>query len=809
MTLSGYHRWLILASAVLLAGLLGSGAVHAGDGPYMRVRFEAGTRDLERIGAAGIAVEEAVRVPGGGRVLVLTPAEISRIEGLGIALTVLDADVSRTYADRARREKTPSLQSISSRVRNFHLGSMGGYLTLAEVESELDSMRRAYPALISFREAIGVTAENRTIWAVRISRNPETDEAEPRVLFTAMHHAREPGGMMTLLYTMWYLLEQYGINDEVTEILDHRELTFVPVVNPDGYAYNQAGSPGGGGMWRKNRRKNADGSYGVDLNRNYGYKWGADNSGSSATANTELYRGPSAFSEPEVVALRDLCIARNFSLAVNFHSYADALIYPWGWNDAATPDSLTYRRIAGMMTSRSYYNSGTSVETIGYATNGDSDDWMYGEREVKSKIFAMTVEVGGTEDGFWPAPSRIVPIADENLETNLFAARLAGERYGLELISQEQKRGSDTIAVSLRLVNVGVQQVSPGVTMQFSAANGTVVTPSDLFVNAPTSTPIALRMQRTSGIADGTRMWLQTQVSSSAGRTRDSISIRAGVPAVVFADGADTSRAFWASVSTADAPLWDTTGRTSFSGGRSYADSPLGNYDRNMSSTFSLQAAIPLTGIGAELRFRARWDIEHAYDCAIVEASTNGGGSWTPLNGRFTRPGSGAIGSKQVAGVPCLDRLQPDWVEEVMSLDHLLDSTIYLRFRMESDAYVERDGIYVDDIRVLLYQTQPGSEPAEGQPAVLRLMQNYPNPFNGQTRIRFELATDGGPASLIPVSLVVFDVLGRERVVLLRTSLPRGVHEVPFDATHFPSGMYFYQLHCGGTTTTRPMVILR
>lgn len=809
MTASGFDRWLVRASAVLLAGLLGCGAVHAGDGPHMRVRFEAEARDLARMGAAGIPVEEAARLPGGGRVLMLTAAEISRVQGLGITLTVLDADVGRTYADRARREHALALQSGESRVSHFHLGSMGGYLTLAEVEAELDSMRRAFPSLITFREAIGVTAENRTIWGVRITRNPDIEEAEPRVLFTALHHAREPGGMMTLLYTMWYLLEQYGIDDEVTDILDHRELTFVPVVNPDGYVYNQTGSPGGGGMWRKNRRDNGDGSYGVDLNRNYGYKWGADNSGSSPSSNVETYRGPSAFSEPETAALRDLCIARSFSLAVNYHSFADALIHPWGWSDMMPPDSAVYRRLAAMMTSRSYYNSGTSLGTIGYETNGDADDWMYGEVGAKPKVFAVTVEVGGPDDGFWPAPSRIVPIADENLATNLMAARFAGEHYRIELISQEQKRTSDTIAVSLRLVNAGVQAISSGVTVQFGAANGTIVAPSNVFVNAPTNTPLTVRLRRGSGVADGSRVWLLTRVSSSAGRSRDSIAIRAGVPAVVFTDGVDSTRAAWTAVAAQGGALWDTTARVSYSGWLSYTDSPAGDYGRNVSSTYSLQDPITLNGLGGELRFKARWNIEHEYDCASVEASTNGGSTWMPLAGRYTRPGSGATGGKQAAGQPCLDRWQRDWVEEVMDLDHLAGSTIRLRFRMESDAYVEHDGIYIDDIRVLVYRAQPTAVPAGVPPIALRLLQNFPNPFNGQTRIRFEVLSEGGQPSPLTVSLVVFDLLGRERAELLRESLPVGVHEIPFDASLLPSGMYFYQLRCGAAVVTRPMVLLR
>jgi hypothetical protein len=180
-----------------------------------------------------------------------------------------------------------------------------------------------------------------------------------------------------------------------------------------------------------------------------------------------------------------------------------------------------------------------------------------------------------------------------------------------------------------------------------------------------------------------------------------------------------------------------------------------------------------------------------------------------PLAGRYTRPGSGATGGKQAAGQPCLDRWQRDWVEEVMDLDHLAGSTIRLRFRMESDAYVEHDGIYIDDIRVLVYRAQPTAVPAGVPPIALRLLQNFPNPFNGQTRIRFEVLSEGGQPSPLTVSLVVFDLLGRERAELLRESLPVGVHEIPFDASLLPSGMYFYQLRCGAAVVTRPMVLLR
>ena len=85
----------------------------------------------------------------------------------------------------------------------------------------------------------------------------------------------------------------------------------IPVINPDGYVYNELIEPDGGGMHRKNRRNTNCGNgttRGVDLNRNFGYEWGADNIGSSSDPCSEVYRGDSAFSEPEAQAVRDFIL---------------------------------------------------------------------------------------------------------------------------------------------------------------------------------------------------------------------------------------------------------------------------------------------------------------------------------------------------------------------------------------------------------------------------------------------------------------------------------------------------------------------
>jgi len=116
--------------------------------------------------------------------------------------------------------------------------------------------------------------------------------------------------MTSTIYYMWYLLENYASNDEIKYLVDETEMYFVPLLNPDGYIYNQTTDPNGGGMWRKNRRPNSDGTFGVDLNRNYSHGWGT--TGISWNTSDDTYPGTSAFSEPETQAMKVFCEQHDF-----------------------------------------------------------------------------------------------------------------------------------------------------------------------------------------------------------------------------------------------------------------------------------------------------------------------------------------------------------------------------------------------------------------------------------------------------------------------------------------------------------------
>ena len=365
--------------------------------------------------------------------------EIQKAKMLGMKVEIQIKDVKQFYVDQniGINKSTPleknSSCSGSSPVgypvpANYNHGSMGGFLTLDELYQELDQMAALYPNLISTKAPINsfTTHEGRSIYWMRMSDNPNTDETEPEVLYSAIHHAREPEAMQQLVYYMWYMLENYATNAEVQGILDNTELYFIPMINPDGYQHNVDNDPNGGGMHRKNKRNVGSSNPGVDNNRNYDYIDGSGNSiwgtsGVSSDPNSDVYPGTGPFTEPENQAIKWFVENHNIKLALNNHTSGDLLLYPYGYaNNQLTPDNSTYVAISGMMVAENGFNNMISAGL--YPAAGDSDDFMYGETSTHDKIFAFTPEIGGT--GFWPAVNEIDPIAEGMVYLNLTAAHL-------------------------------------------------------------------------------------------------------------------------------------------------------------------------------------------------------------------------------------------------------------------------------------------------------------------------------------------------------------------------------------------------
>ncbi len=395
---------------------------------YQRVKFKKSENAINKLSQKGVEIDHAY-LDGDSIIAELNQSEYTAMKGV-LPHRVLVDDLEKYYGEQIERNEVQAVEKTQFGCTYpspllFNLGSMGGYLTLSELYAELGEMEQAYPDLISIMTPLDttLTAEGRSLYYVRISDNADTDEAETEVLYTALHHAREPLSMMSLVYFMHYLLENYDNDAEVKALLDTTELYFVPCVNPDGYVYNQLTNPNGGGMWRKNRRPLGNGVFGVDLNRNYAYQWGAM-PGSSGMTSSSVYRGPSPFSEPETAMMRDFCNQHAFVTAVNIHSYSNLLIHNWEYSNAV-PEPGPMNSMAICATSCNSYTHGNAYQTVGYYASGTASDWMYGEQTSKPKTFAFSPEVGAVGQGFWPGPAFIELNCQAMLFSNLAIAKYA------------------------------------------------------------------------------------------------------------------------------------------------------------------------------------------------------------------------------------------------------------------------------------------------------------------------------------------------------------------------------------------------
>ncbi len=757
----------------------------------VRISLNSAAGGLERLAALGLAVDHGDLKSGAWLKTDLSISEIATALAAGFPCDILIPDVGAWYRERNNDTNggtpkadnawcnDPAAYELPS---EFALGSMGGYFTFQEMQDQLDAMRAAYPELISAKAPMGVTGEGRPMYFVRISNAPDVDQDKPEVLYDALHHSREPASLHQLITYMWYLLENYGTDAETTYLVDHLEMYFIPCLNPDGYVYNEQTDPFGGGLWRKNRRDNGDGTFGVDLNRNYGEGWGTDDIGSSPNPGSQVYRGPSPFSEPETQAIRDFCNDHQFRLALNNHTFGNLLVYPWGYEPSFyTPDSAVFVNHSVRLTNDNRYRFGTADQTVNYVVNGGSDDWMYGEQETKPKIIAMTPEAGFETEGFWPPIARIPAICQENIGPNLRLAHLA------LVHGKAEDRTPSIIAGTGPYIRFALQRLGlePGpLTVTLEPLDNVVS------VGAPlTFSGMELLETRVDSIAlqldpfltNGTMFRYVIAVDNGAYVHRDTLSKISGPPTVLFASNG-TSLAGWQNSG------WGTTTTTWVSPPGSITDSSFGNYGDFEDSGLTTSQPIDLSNAAAAmLTFRAKWDLEAYYDHVQVSASTNGN-TWTPLCGRHTRTGVEA----QDEGAPLYDGQQPNWVWEEMSLEDYIGGSVRLRIRLVSDEATTYDGFYFDDL--LVTSTNFGSSTLQEQ-AVPTLLPPQPNPATDHVWLNYALPIGARDARLLIYSAVgslvrtsaIEDRHGSS--VLSVSDLPPGVYHVGVSVAGAASGL--------------------
>jgi hypothetical protein len=672
----------------------------AADNIYQEIRvFHADPSTLQSLNNLGIPLDHVRKNKDESLDVVVTMEEAHVLLEIGIPFDVRQHDLTEYFVTRSM----PGIE------RDFPLGSMLGNYTLLEAIAQMDTLRNMYPDFISEKDSIGTSIEGRTIWAFKVSDYPSVDEDEPEVLYTGLTHAREPVSMMNLFFFVRWLCENYSSDPTAEFLVNHREMWFVPIINPDGYVYNETIAPNGGGMHRKNRRPNPDNSncnngtqQGIDLNRNYSYNWGADNSGSSGNPCSAVYRGASAFSEPETEAISNFILARQFKNVLHYHTYSNVLIHSWG--DGTFPDEpdlSTLREIGAEMTRENGYAVGTGTETIGYGVNGDAVDWTYGT----AGLISYTPEVGSYADNFWPSEDRVVPLCQDQVHSNKIFALVAGSDYIVydRLFDNQFPTLEDTVAISLVIQNRGLADSDGSVSLTINPLNDVSLINSQTVIiqtipSRTTDTTIIF-LSVPAGSINGTKAGLVITIQDTSSLAKlDSVSVIFGTPEVIFQDGGENGMTFWT-----DDDEWGTV-QDAAEGMYSITDSPIGDYVGDWGTSIT-QFINPLSFAGVVypyVTFESKWSIEKNYDFVQFQISTDGI-SWHPLSGNYTTIGSGQ--TAQPSSEPGYDGYQEDWVNEFIDLAIFAhEPEVNIRFILSSDGSVEEDGFYFDDFSINGYQ---------------------------------------------------------------------------------------------------------
>ncbi len=337
----------------------------------------------------------------------------------------------------------------------------GAYHTYPEMTILLKQLQTNHSDIMKVT-SLGKTYQGRDIWGVKLSDNVELDEIEePGVLLLGAHHGNEKPSFETLIYFIQYMVETYTLSnvdndgdgtvnediidgldndgdglvdedpseDRVREVLDSREIYLVPMVNPDGVDANTrkncAPNHGPFGL------RNGITSYGVDLNRNYGYKWWLYylfprqfhfmRHLSDLSFN---YRGEHPFSENETQAVKQFVEAHeNIRISLSYHSYGEFMFYPWTHTSRGTPDEQVFHTVAEAICDINGYRLYTGrrdyiIPRIG-GSLGTSENWLYGVHGILSYTVELC-ETRAPED-----PAVILEFCRIHAGVNLFVAEVS------------------------------------------------------------------------------------------------------------------------------------------------------------------------------------------------------------------------------------------------------------------------------------------------------------------------------------------------------------------------------------------------
>ena len=713
-------------------------------GKYSTVKIKAPVQDKMKFSelAGMLELDHFYFHSDGDLIAEIGQREMAALKRSGYSYQVVIDDVQahlkqeneRYYAQRSRGDlqtERMAMDGVNKTVGNiistpaaFEVKStFGGYYSYAEMITAMDNLVAAYPTLAQ-KINLGLSAESRTIWAIKISDGVSTDDAaEPDVLYMGLQHAREAIGGSSMIFFMQYLCEQYSLDPRIKSLVDAREFFIIPCVNPDGWEYNRLNGGAGSG-WRKNRRL-ISGNYGVDLNRNYSVDWGtcatvtcgAPSSCGSSSGSSDTYYGPSAFSEPETRAVRDLCYARNFVAAIDQHAYGPYYSLPYG-KTARTLTALESRFFTYVPALMGQYNgmrAGNSCESVGYEVAGGVKDWwLIGNIGTgnKGKIWGMTGEggagggTGGSFGSFWAPASQIVNLCKGMTFQNLQLAYAAGSYADIQDVS-DIATTSLTGTYNFSLTRVGLQNNPVTISMvplENIESTGAPVTVASL-PNYYDTYSGGINYTLFPTLTAGQRVMFAWKVETGGYVYYDTVT-KFYSPLTIFSD--DMEGASLAGKWTTSTG-WNYATDFFFQGTKSLAETPSSNYAASVTRTIQYAGStIDLTGATAAMvSFWVRHRAENFRDILNVEVSTNGT-TWAAIPGTTTVQEPGTLDGSRVNSQPALTGIREIWTRELFDLSNYLNTpNLRFRFRFSSDAntsgfdYQVDQGFNIDNFKIV------------------------------------------------------------------------------------------------------------
>jgi PKD repeat protein len=453
-------------------------------------------------------------------------------------------------------------------------------------------------------------------------------------------------------------------------------------------------------MWRKNRRNNGGGVYGVDLNRNYGYGWGT--TGTSTNTSNDTYCGTAPYSEPEVQAMRWLVQNHNFVTAFNAHTYARSILFPIGTTTAEFADHHDY--FQAETNHMVQFNGYTPMKSsLLYQASGDSDDYMYKMDigvGVKDTMFVHTPEVG---TAFWQPSSEIISTCKEMVFPNLILAHITRnyvvvkdtDPMNISTLSGDFNHSANRLGRMSGPVTVSLQPL-----LNVASVGSPIVYNMNLMQTQAGA--ISYSLNPTIQFGDQIKYIIKTD--NGLWVKNDTIIKTFGAYNLQVTENATVSSNWTGN--------WNTTTSTFVSSPRCFTDSPSGNYVNNANTTYSYVPTIDLSNAyAAKISFYAKWNIEADYDYVQFQVSTDGGSTWIGQCGNYTNAGTSANGSVQPNNQPVYDGIMTNWVLEEINLSDYLGQVIKVRFQLRSDNGTRKDGFYFDDFSIYYNNQGPAVTP--------------------------------------------------------------------------------------------------